>query len=95
MDNTITVDFKTRLIEALADYLSDVRGTSQQSILALGVSIYKNTYIKADVQLQQSAMFMNFLDDQIKSGNDDILTKHVVQEIFTNILQKLTMGSVY
>lgn len=91
-DNTITEDLKTRLIEVLADYLSAVSKVSQQSVLTLGVSIYKNTNMKGDTQLQQSAKLINILDEQINNGNDDVLTKDIVQEIFTNILQKLTTG---
>ncbi len=88
-------DMKTKLIESLADNLSEVGETTQESILDLGVSIYKNPKIRNDLPLQQSAALINFLNKQIKNGNDDVITKDVVQEIFCYILQKLTTGIMY
>ncbi len=86
---------KTKLIESLADNLSGMGDTTQQSILALGASIYNNPETRKDRPLQQSAALLNFLDKQIKNGNDDVITKDIVQELFNYILQKLTTGIVY
>lgn len=86
---------KTKLIESLADALSGVGDTTQQAVLDLGVCMHKNFQIQKDIPLYQSVALLNFLDKQIKNGNDDVITSDVVRELFAYILQKLTTGIVY
>ena len=90
--NTKPENIKLELIEKIADCIFAAGSTTQQSILEHGVSLYKNPDIKGDAQLQQSAMLINFLDNQMKNGNDDVITSEVIEGIFCKILQKLTTG---
>ncbi len=92
--NTKLENIKTELIETIADCQSGIGDITQQSVFTYGVSLYKNPDIIGDTQLQQSVSLINSLDNQLKNGNDDVITPEVIKEIFTNILQKLTTGIV-
>lgn len=94
-ENSNVKSLREKFIQSLGDYIFGVGETTRVHVFSLATSLYGNPSVKKDVSLYQSVSFVNFLADQIKNGNQDVLNYDLVEQLFTYVLRKLVARSGY